>query len=676
MRKFKKLRSFFFVSVIVNVFLIGSGASPLTTKRSTNLPSPASTIASGDLNNDKIPDLVVGIYPQVPEDIGKVSILIGKGNGNFLPQQEVIVGFDFGVSSRYISDIEIGDLNGDNNLDVVVAHNTDFTQISFNRLAMTVLFGNGDGTFRPSEPVYLSNDEGGIFRINAVSIGDFNNDGKTDLYGAGLLGGYGFIYPIRNIDNNQYQITAPIYVSENILDVAKADFNQDGKIDLVAGVTTGNFILYGAGNMYFTSAEGRDSRRSEEQKVTVADFNNDGRDDYAVVNGRFFEVRVFLNSPNGIAQLPRRYRIKPLGFSEINRALISADFNGDGNMDFAVSIFRLGKVRIYYGNGSGGFTWGDVVSGGLYSSGLTSADLDSNGKMDLIAADLDTITTEEVTVFLNSPNPQRYYTDFDADGKSDFTIFRPSNGMWWSLFSRNNSFRNQQFGLATDKIVNGNYDGDNKTDLGVFRDGIWYIQQSSNGTIRTEFWGQTGDIPVPADYDNDGLMETAVFRPSTGTWYIRNSNNVTSGYKWGIAEDKPIATDYDGDGKADIAVFRPSNGTWYILLSLTNQVYAQPFGIAEDNPVPADYDGDGKSDVAVFRPSNGVWYILQSGNNSVRYEQFGLPDDIPTPNDYDGDGKNDIAVFRQSEGIWYSKNSQNGATNSLKWGMLGDVPIK
>jgi hypothetical protein len=650
-------------------------ASTFNTKRPTDLPSPASTVASGDLNNDGIPDLVVGRLPQ-GQDIGKVSIFIGKGNGNFQPQQDVTIGFVFGISSPHISDIEIGDLNGDNNLDVVVAHNTAFAGPSFNRFAMTVLFGNGNGTFRPAEPVSLSIDNGNDFRINAVSIGDFNNDGKTDIYGAGLLNGSGFVYPIRNIDNSQYQITIPINVGEQILDIAKADFDQDGKIDLIAGVSSGNFILYGAGNMYFDRAESRDSAKGAEPKVTVADFNRDGRHDYAVVNAKTFDVRVFLNSPNGIAQLPRSYRIKPVGFSDINRALISSDFNGDGNIDFAVALFRLGKVRIYFGNGSGGFTWGDVVSTGMLPHGLASADLDSNGKLDLIAVDLGAMTTEDVTVFLNTPNPQRYYTDFDADGKSDFTIFRPSNGMWWTLFSGNNSFRNQQFGLATDIVVNGNFDGDNKTDLGVFRDGIWYIQQSGNGAFRAESWGKAGDIPVPADYDNDGLMETAVFRPSDGKWYIRNVNGMITVSNFGIAEDKPIAADYDGDGKADIAVFRPSNSTWYIYLSLTNQLNAQPFGIAGDKPIPADYDGDGKSDIAFFRPSSGIWYILQSGNNLVRSEQFGTSTDIPTPSDFSGDGKNDIAVFRPSDGIWYTKNSQNGMINGVSWGVNLDLPIR
>jgi hypothetical protein len=661
------------ISIIGVVFCLACivshiAASPFNTKRPINFPTASYLVESGDLNNDGMPDLVVGRLPE-NQPLGNIGILLGKGNGNFQPEVKIIVGND-GDLSPYLSDIKVADLNDDNKLDIVVSHNADFFSPHQSPLCATVLFGNGDGTFPTRQPLFCSLFSSSSVRANSLAIGDFDNDGKKDIYIAGSLGGLGAIYPARNLGNSQFSVSAPQNIGELILDIDIGDFNQDGKIDVVSVTERGAFILYGAGNLYFASGERRDITRIQE-KVTVADFNADGRDDYAVADVSRLELRIFLNSPNGFSHLPYKvYKIK----SAIGKGLIDADFDGDNIPDLAISLFRSGEVRIYYGSGTGSFFERDEVLSGPFPYGLTAADLDSNGKTDLIAGDLGDTNTDKVSVFLNAPNPNRYYADFDGDKKSDFTIFRPSTATWWTLFNRDYSYRNQHFGLATDKIVAGNYDGDNKTDIAVFRNGTWYIQQSSIGIIRTEYWGQSGDIPVPADYDNDGLMEIAVFRPSNGIWHIRNVNGQVSGYKWGVETDKPVPADYDGDGKADIAVYRPSNGYWYILQSSNYQVLELKFGLADDKPVPADYDGDGKSDIAVYRPSNGFWYIVQSQDYSIRYEQFGNNQDIAIPNDYTGDSKSDLVVFRQPIGEWFIKKSENNNLLSVKWGINQDLP--
>ncbi len=89
------------------------------------------------------------------------------------------------------------------------------------------------------------------------------------------------------------------------------------------------------------------------------------------------------------------------------------------------------------------------------------------------------------------------------------------------------------------------YDGDGKTDVGVFRPstGTWYIINSSTATWSSYSWGGAGDMPVPGDYDGDGKTDVGVFRPSTGTWYIINSSTATwSSYSWGGAGDIPLTT--------------------------------------------------------------------------------------------------------------------------------------
>ena len=259
--------------------------------------------------------------------------------------------------------------------------------------------------------------------------------------------------------------------------------------------------------------------------------------------------------------------------------------------------------------------------------------------------------------------------DFDGDGKSDISVFRPENGIW-HLLQSTNGFTGVQFGISTDKIVPADYDGDGKTDVAVYRGGTWYLQRSQAGFIGISFGAPT-DIPVPADFDGDRKAELAVYRPSNGTWYFYNlATNQSSGVFFGASEDKPVPADYDSDGKADVAVFRPSNGTWFLQGSRNGFAGIQ-FGESTDKPVQEDYDGDGRVDLAVFRPSNGTWYLLRStlGFTSV---QFGVGTDLPTPGDYDGDGRADLAVFRS--GTWFLQRSRDGFIG-VAFGNPTDRPV-
>lgn len=268
--------------------------------------------------------------------------------------------------------------------------------------------------------------------------------------------------------------------------------------------------------------------------------------------------------------------------------------------------------------------------------------------------------------------------DFDGDGKSDIAVFRPQEGNWYLLLSSNNTFRAQQFGIGTDRLVPGDYDGDGRTDLCVWRaeTGTWHILRSSdNGYLARQF-GLSGDIPLAGDFDGDGKADLTVFRPADGSWYIMQSLSGTlRSQQFGAVGDKPLAGDFDADGKSDLAVFRPSSGSWYALRSADNSFFAQQFGIGSDRPVVGDYDGDRRADVAVFRATDNAWYIWQSSNNSLRAHQFGAGGDIPAPVDYDGDGKTDLAVFRPASGVWYLLLSSNGAFSAQQFGNETDVPL-
>lgn len=260
--------------------------------------------------------------------------------------------------------------------------------------------------------------------------------------------------------------------------------------------------------------------------------------------------------------------------------------------------------------------------------------------------------------------------DYDGDDRSDVSVFRPSNGVWY-LQNSQTGFSSVQFGQSTDRIAPADYNGDGRTDIAVFRpsNGTWYILRPNGGFDSAQF-GLGTDIIAPGDYVGDGRADLAVFRPSNGTWYILQTTGGSRSEQFGTNGDQPVVGDYDGDGHNDLAVFRPSTGTWYIRESQSGRDTTTQLGSAGDRTVQADYDGDGKTDVAVY--SNGTW-LLNRSLNGFTTVSFGLPTDLPVPADYDGDRRADVAVYRPSEGNWYLQRSALGFA-SVNFGLSGDRP--
>ncbi|HEX8369238.1 MAG TPA: VCBS repeat-containing protein [Pyrinomonadaceae bacterium] len=295
-----------------------------------------------------------------------------------------------------------------------------------------------------------------------------------------------------------------------------------------------------------------------------------------------------------------------------------------------------------------------------------------------------------------SPSEYRYDTNFDAsDNRADVSVFRPSDGTWYSLPSSTNQMNAVQFGQSGDVPVPADYDGDAVTDYAVARNTpqgkFWYFLYSASNSFQAISYGLPEDKPLVGDYDGDGRADMVAVRPTAQNlvWYIRNSsapNNAVDAHVFGLSTDQPVVGNFvkgfdtiGGLFAADLAVVRadPATGkkTWY-LQSTTGVNYRQmQFGLASDVNVPADYDRDGYTDLAVWRPSNGTWYIFNESANNLKIKQWGMNGDIPMPAQFDDAGAPELAVFRPSTGVWWIyKNAGSSSTYAINWGISGDKP--
>ena len=271
--------------------------------------------------------------------------------------------------------------------------------------------------------------------------------------------------------------------------------------------------------------------------------------------------------------------------------------------------------------------------------------------------------------------PRRAPFDFDGDGKTDLSVFKPGPGEWWYLRSVDGGNRAFQFGASTDLLTPADFTGDGKTDIAFFRPstGFWFVLRSEDFSFFSFPFGVSSDVPVPADFDGDNKADPAIFRPSNATWFINRSTGGTTIQQFGVNGDRPIAGDYDGDGRADLAIYRPNVAEWWLLRSTAGVVAAQ-FGTLGDKTAVGDYTGDGKTDVAFWRPSNGSWFVLRSEDFSFFSFPFGMNGDTPAPGDYDGDGRWDPAIFRPTSATWFI-NRSTGGTTVVGFGSPTDAPI-
>ncbi|MGI8641622.1 MAG: FG-GAP repeat domain-containing protein [Pyrinomonadaceae bacterium] len=308
------------------------------------------------------------------------------------------------------------------------------------------------------------------------------------------------------------------------------------------------------------------------------------------------------------------------------------------------------------------------------------------------------------------------YLDFTGDGKTDWVTIRtylqpPDYAYRWKILGNpaspvpNEAFiRIFDYGRVADVVLAGDYNGDRKTDLTVWRpgsQGIFYSAQFPTGSggitlDRAVPWGTGNDNSVvQGDYDGDGKLDFTVARYNADnslTWYILGSStNVMRAVDFGFRGGRPkLGADFTGDGRDEFVFtsFDVNGGlTFYIGDAVTGKLvlirqWGYRDGFIDRSLPPADYTGDGKADFVAVRlnVSPMVWYILDPATNTSTATRFGfgfsnVGNDQPIRGDYDGDGRQDIAVYRERNHIFYVLRSSDGGITTQHWGEDGDSAL-
>lgn len=368
---------------------VGAPETTVTFANAPNSPlqvSEAIGIAAGDFNEDGKPDLVIA------GNI-RVYVLLGNGDGTFTPAAEspMLVPsppYNDLASPRTGPAIATGDFNHSGHLGLAVGEPENE--------AAVILLGHGDGTFAPSSATFAN---ASSIPTGDLQAADFNADGNLDL---AIMNNFLGSFVVLGYGSGAFTTAGNLYAGTLSAGEVVGDFNADGELDAIVArggtavyPSSGVSVSLGNGAGTFTQANGSPiSLGNDLSAIATADFNGDGKLDLAVTDYGGNSVMILPGNGDGTFGTPTTI---PVGNQPY--AIVTGDFNNDGKLDLAIANYGDGTITLLLGNGDGTFTEASgspyPVGGGPYR--IAAADFNGDGKLDLAVVN---VTDGTVSILL------------------------------------------------------------------------------------------------------------------------------------------------------------------------------------------------------------------------------------------------------------------------------------
>ncbi|MEH1938901.1 MAG: FG-GAP-like repeat-containing protein [Nostoc sp.] len=316
--------------------------------------------------------------------------------------------------------IVVADFDKDGNTDLVTANKSS--------QSVSVLLGKGDGTFKPASNTSVVGFDG--LSPYSVAVADFNKDGKLDLVTANYHSNNISVLFGKGDGSFQAAVNFGLESASAPTFVAVSDFNKDGKSDIVTvnNASQNISILLGNGTGGFATAKNF-KVPSRPTSVIVGDFNKDGKSDLAVTSSYFNNVSILLGNGDGTFNSATEFDV-----GTNPNSVVVGDFNKDNKLDLAVANSDSNNVSVLLGNGSGGFGIATNFNVGLNPVSVTVIDFNLDGNSDLAVANAGSNTVSvllgngtggfgNATNFDVGTKPYSVtVSDFNKDGKSDLAV--------------------------------------------------------------------------------------------------------------------------------------------------------------------------------------------------------------------------------------------------------------